>query len=80
MTYYIVQVPAQLYIDGELRFVSTSHTVEVSSLRKGNVFRSKELDLLGPSFEGRSYVIDDFVVIQSGKDNPSIVRIYLKTV
>ena len=77
MTYHIVQVPAQLYIDGELRFVSTSHTVEISSLKKGSVFRSKELDLLGPSFEGRNYIIDDFVV-QS--DNPQIVRIYLKTV
>jgi translation elongation factor P/translation initiation factor 5A len=75
-----VQVPAQLYVDGELRFVSTSHTVEVSSLKKGEVFKSKELDLLGPSFEGRSYIIDNYVVVQPGKGNPSIVRIYLKTV
>lgn len=75
-----MQVPAQLYIDGELRFVSTSHTVEVSSLKKGEIFRSKELDLLGPSFEGRNYLIDDFAVVQPSKDNPSIVRIYLKTV
>ena len=75
-----MQVPVQLYIDGELKFVSTSHTVEVSNLKKGEIFKSKELDLLGPSFEGRNYIIDDFVAVPSSKDGISIVRIYLKTV
>jgi hypothetical protein len=75
-----MQVPVQLYIDGELKFVSTSHTVEVSHLKKGEIFKSKELDLLGPSFEGRNYIMDDFVVLPSSKDSISIVRIYLKTV
>jgi len=75
-----MQVPVQLYIDGELKFVSTSHTVEVSYIKKGKIFKSKELDLLGPSFEGRNYIIDDFVVVPSSKDSISIVRIYLKIV
>ncbi len=75
-----MQVPVQLYVDGELRFVSTSHTMEVSNLKKGEIFKSKELDLLGSSFEGRNYIIDDFVVVPSSKDSISIVRIYLKTV
>lgn len=73
-----MQVPAQLYIDGELRFVSTSHTVEISSLKKGDNFKSKELDLLGLSFEGKSYVIDDYVLVQSN-NSLQLVRIYLKT-
>jgi len=75
-----MQVPVQLYIDGELRFVSTSHTMEVSNLNKGEIFKSKELDLLGPSFAKKNYIIDDFVEVPSSKDNISIVRIYLKTV
>lgn len=75
-----MQVPVQLYIDGELRFVSTSHTMEVSNLNKGVIFKSKELDLLGPSFVKKNYIIEDFVEVPSSKDNISIVRIYLKTV
>lgn len=75
-----MQVPAQLYIDGQLRLVSTSHTVDVSSLKKGDSFKSKELDLLGTSFEGKSYIIDDYVVVESNKDSLPLVRIYLKSV
>jgi len=75
-----MQAPVQVYIDGELRFVSTSHIVESSNLKKGENFRSKELDLLGPSFDGRNYIIDDFIAVPSSKDSISIIRIYLRTV
>jgi hypothetical protein len=54
--------------------------MEVTTLKKGEIFKSKELDLLGPSFEGRSYIIDDFIVVPSSKNSISIVRVYLKTI
>jgi len=74
-----MQVPVQLYIDGELRFISTSRTVDVTNLKKGNIFETKELALLGPSFSNRNYIIDDFTIVPQSKDNIEIVRIYLKT-
>lgn len=75
-----MQAPVQIYVDGELRFTSTSRTIEASNLKKGEIFESKELDLLGPAFSGKSYIIDDFVFSPQSKDAIELVRIYLKTV